>query len=177
MLNFAVDFSINDLNNFNSLSKIIIFLISWAVIWLPIVLPILWFTVWQKSAPNPNTHKLTLILSLYSIAPILVWGVLKVENASWQEIGIIWQASLFQSILFGYCLSIATLFLVYGIQLALGWLRWQQKPVLNGDFGITLIALVLVSLIIGSIEELIFRGVIVNFLSVDYALWLTVHGD
>ena len=39
MLNFDVDFAINYLNNLNSLGKIIVFLIRWAVIWLPIVFP------------------------------------------------------------------------------------------------------------------------------------------
>ena len=173
MLNFDVDFLINYLNNLNPLTKIITFLISWAVIWLPIMLPILWFTTWQKSAPNPNTRKLTLILSLYSIAPILVWGATKVEKISWREIGIIWQVSLFQSILFGYCLSIATLFIIYNIQLAVGWLGWKQKLNLNVNFGLTLIALLLVSFVIGSIEELIFRGILVHFLVVDYSIWIT----
>jgi hypothetical protein len=173
MLNFNVGFSINYLNNLNSLGKITVFLISWAVIWLPILSTVLWFTTWQKSAPNPNTRKLTLILSLYSIAPILLWGVIKVEKTSWREIGIIWQVSLFQFILFGYCLSIATLFMVYGIQLVLGWLQWKQKPRLDINFGFTLIALLLVSFVIGSIEELIFRGVLVHFLATDYSVWLT----
>ena len=110
MLYLQFDFLLKSFDNLNSLGKIIVFLISWAVIWLPIVLPILWFTTRQKSAPNPNIRKLTLILSLYSIAPILSWGVIEVEQISWQEIGIFGQASLLQSILFGYCLSIVILF-------------------------------------------------------------------
>ncbi len=173
MLNFDIDFLIHTFKNINSLGKITIFLISWAVIWLPIVLPILWFNKWQKSAPNPNITKLTLILSLYSITPILAWVVIKVEKISLQDIGIIWQASPFQSILFGYCLSIASLLCVYGTQWAMNWLIWKDKPIFNFDFVITVISLFVVSFMIGSIEEFVFRGIIVYFLRVDYSIWIT----
>ena len=173
MLNFNFDFFLDLLSNLNSWGKIIVFLINWAVIWLPIVLPILWLTKKQKSAPNPNTRKLTLILSLYSVAPILVWAVTKVEGISWEEIGIFRQASLFQSILFGYFLSIVILFFIYGIQLTFGWLSSQTKPVFNINFVVTFVALLLISFVIGAIEELIFRGVFVYLLAVDYSLWLT----
>ena len=54
----------------------------------------------------------------------------------------------------------------------MGWLQWQEKLSLSSNLLINLLPLLLVSFIIGSIEELIFRGVIVNFLAVDYGTWL-----
>lgn len=173
MFNLNVDFLLDSLNYLNSLSKIIVFLISWAVLWFPIVLPIIWVTKKQKSAPNPNTGKLTLILSLYSVAPFLTWGVMKVESISWSEIGIFERDSLLQSILFGYCLSILILFCIYGIELTFGWLLLKTKPIINQYFAITIASLLLVSFLIGAIEELIFRGVLVHFLRVDYSLWMS----
>ena len=173
MLNLEVDLLINDLHNFNSVIKIILFLINWGIFWLPIVLPILWFARRQKSAPNPKTHKLTLIISLYSVAPILVWRVIAVEKISWSEIGVTHQASFFQSILFGYALSIGSLLLVYGVQSGLGWLKWQNLPKFDRHFAFTFLSLIIVSFIIGSIEEIVFRGVIAHFLLVDYSIWIT----
>ncbi len=163
----------NNLNNLNSLLKTAFFLIIWAVIWLPIVLTVLRLKQWQKPAPNTNPNKLTLILSLYSITPILTYGVVKVESISLAELGITWQASFFQSILFGYCLSIATLFLGYYLQLSFGGLEFKQKPEPESNLIITFSSLVVVSFVIGLVEELVFRGIIVYFLADDYGIWLT----
>ena len=173
MFNLDFDFLINYFNNLNSLGKITFFLINWAVIWLPIVLPIFWFTKWQKSAPNTNPNKLTLILSLYFLVPFLVWGVMKVEIFSLQEIGIIWEVSLFQSILLGYVLSILTLILVYVVQLWRGWTSLKQFPPVDANFAVTIVALLLVSFIIGTVEEVIFRGLFVHWLNLDYSLWIS----
>ena len=173
MFNIDLDFLINYFNNLNSVSKITVFLINWAVLWLPIVLPIFWFTKWQKSAPNTNPSKLTLILSLYFLAPVLIWGVTIVENISISEIGIIWEASFFKSSLLGYILSISTLIVVYSLQLRQGWTSWKKTGSFDGNLALTIVALVIVSFIIGAIEEIIFRGVFVNWLNQDYSLWLS----
>lgn len=173
MLNFNLDFLISFVEGLNSFGKTIVFLINWAVLWLPLVLPILWLTNRQKTAPNPNIHKLTLIISLYCVAPFLIWMTIVREKISLTKIGIFWQDSLLHFILFGYALSILSLVIIYIIQWSLKWLHWQNKPAINFNFMVTLVSLLLVSFIIGLIEELVFRGVFVYFFNTDYSLLIT----
>ncbi|MBD2394313.1 CPBP family intramembrane metalloprotease [Cyanobacterium aponinum FACHB-4101] len=161
---------------FNSLGKITIFLTVWAVIWVPIALPLIKLIKWPNTAPNENTSKkLTLIFSLYLLIPFLILGLTKIEGITLEQIGIIFQVRLFKSILFGYALSIFTLFLIYFWEWGLNWITWKsiinqpQRPRLLT----TLPLLGFVSIFIASIEELVFRGIFVNFLKEDFSLWLT----
>lgn len=163
-------------SSFNSLGKIIIFLTIWAVIWFPIALPLIKLIKWTNTAPNENTSKkLTLIFSLYLLIPFLILGLTKIEGITLEQIGIIFQVRLFKSILFGYGLSIFTLFLIYFWEWGLNWITW--KSIINQPQSPSLLTtlplLGFVSIFIASIEELVFRGIFVNFLKEDFSLWLT----
>ncbi|BAQ60187.1 abortive infection protein [Geminocystis sp. NIES-3708] len=173
MLNFE-DYSVVALfNQSNSIIKIILFLIIWAVIWFPIAIPIARLVKWQIAAPISNTQKLTFIISLYSLVPILTWAVIVVENTSLETIGLIFQVSLLKSILFGYGLGIITTFVIDAIELMTGWLMFNNQEDSAPNIWVNLPLLLLVSFFIASIEELIFRGIFVNFLLEDFNLWLS----
>lgn len=173
MLNFEVDSVITLFNQFNSIVKIILFLIIWTVIWLPIAIPLARFVKWQIAAPISNTQKLTFIISLYSLAPVLTWAMIIIEKTSLAKIGLIFQASLFKSILFGYGLGVLSMLLIYGLELVAGWLKLNNREDSTPNLWLNLPLLLFVSFFIASIEELIFRGIFVNFLLEDFNIWLS----
>lgn len=172
MLNFEGDSAIALFNQFNSIVKIILFLIIWAVIWFPIAIPLARLVKWQIAAPISNTQKLTFIISLYSLAPVLTWAMVTIEQTSFAKIGLIFEASLFKSILLGYGLGIFSMLLIYGFELVTGWLKLNNRDDSTPNIWLNLPLLLLVSFFIASIEELIFRGVFVNFLQEDFNIWL-----
>ncbi len=162
--------------NSHSLSKIVLFLIIWAVIWLPIALPLVKLIKWQTAAPTANTpKKLTLIFSLYFLVPFLTWGLMEMGEITLEQIGIIFQVRLYQSILFGYGLSILTLSLIYLWEWGLNCVTFNQdfNILKNPSILLNIPLLAVVSLFIAGIEELVFRGIFVNFLYRDYSIIVT----
>lgn len=159
-------------NNTNSLIKIILFLIIWAVIWLPIAIPLARFIQWQPTAPISVKQKLFLLISLYLIVPLMVWWTIKLEGVSLLEYGLTWNVNLFQSILFGFILSVSSILLIYTLESILGWLQWNIKN--TSQILPLFLPLLAVSLFVSFIEELIFRGVFFHLLLENYSIWWTI---
>lgn len=175
MENVAGDSVIAFFNNSHSMIKIILFLIIWAVIWFPIAIPLARLVKWQIAAPISNTQKLTFIISLYSLLPILTWALLTVEDIPIAKIGLIFQGSFFKSILLGYGLGILSILLVDGVQLLTGWLKFNAPDDTTPNLWANLPLLLFISLFISSIEELVFRGIFVHFLEDDFSwLWTAI---
>lgn len=169
----ALNQIINFLLNSNSLIKIGLFLIIWAVIWLPIAYPLARLMKWHPAAPISPTQKVTLIIPLYLIAPLLAWGVIKLGEQSLNQTKFILQPSLFQFILLGYVLGIITIAIIDGLEILTGFLKLESLGNLTISQWLTFPLLIIVSLLIASVEELIFRGLFVDFLWQDYSIWLT----
>ncbi len=171
MINFESNSIISFLINSNGIIKITLFLIIWGVIWLPIAFPLSRLIKWHPGAPISNSQKLTLITSLYLIAPFLAWGVM--GQKSFNQILLIFKVSFVNSILLGYVIGIITIVIIDSLEWGLGWLQWKSFPHLVKSVLTTLPLLILVSIFVASTEELIFRGVFVKFLAQDFNLWLT----
>jgi membrane protease YdiL (CAAX protease family) len=155
-------------NNANSFLKLTLFLVIWAVVWLPIAIPLARLVRWHPAAPISIKQKLSLLTSLYLIAPFLVWWTSRIEGVSLVKYGLTWHVNLFQSILFGLSLGIISIILVYWLEGRFGWLQWELKNfsrLLKLGF-----PLLIVALFVGFIEEMIFRGVFFNFLREDFSL-------
>jgi membrane protease YdiL (CAAX protease family) len=147
-----------------------LFLLVWAVVWLPIAIPLARLVKWHPAAPISTGQKLTLLASLYLIAPFMVWLATKVEGASLAKYGLAWQVNLLQSILFGLGSGIATILLIYLMESGWDWLQWQPE---NFPRLWTLAwPLLAVALSVSIIEELVFRGLFVNELLQDYSMWI-----
>lgn len=153
----------------HGLIKIVIFLIIWGVVWLPIAIPLARLIQWQPSAPLTNSQKLSLITSLYVIAPLLAWGVMGKEWLN--QIILVSQASIVQSISWTYVVGIITVVIIDSLQWLMGWWQWQKPTLTWQDSLISVVSIFLVSLLVGGIEELIFRGVFVAFLRDSFPLW------
>lgn len=153
-----------------SVVKIVIFLITWAIAWLPIAIPVAIVSKWHPTKPMTNQQKIAMVVSLYLLAPAMVWLVALVEGASFLDYGLVWQPSLVLSVIWGLGLAVIGLSMVYGLQSLLGWQiwNWQNLPLVRSQ---TLPILGL-GLAIGGIEELVFRGYLFNELRSDYSIWL-----
>lgn len=155
-------------NNANSLIKIILFLVIWAGIWLPIAIPIAKLVKWHPAAPISIKQKLSLLTSLYLLVPFLLWITSRIEEVSIIQYGLTWQVNFFKSILFGSFLGIFSVLFIYLIESKLGWLQWQID---NFSHILKLILpLLTVALFVSVIEEIIFRGLFLNFLREDFSL-------
>lgn len=177
MVNIAGDSIIVFFNSSPSIIKIILFLIIWAVIWLPIAIPLARLVKWQIAAPISNRQKLTFIISLYSLVPILTWALLAVEDIPLEKLGLTFQDSFFKSILLGYGLGILSIFLVDGILLLTGCLKFNfnASDDTPANLWVNVPLLFLISFFIGSIEELVFRSIFVYFLNQDFSwLWTAI---
>lgn len=173
MINIEGNQIINVLLYSNSLIKIILFLIIWAAIWLPIAYPVARLLKWHPAAPISNTQKLALMIPLYLIAPLLTWGVYSLGELSLNQSKFTLETTLFKFILLGYCLGIITSLIVDTLEIILGVLKLDKVSNLWAFAWQTFPLLLIVSLLVATVEELIFRGVFVNFLWQDYSLWLT----
>ncbi len=152
--------------------KVISFFGVWAVIWLPLALLVARLIDWQPTQPLTTKQKLILLASLYILAPIIVWWKMSADSLSFKDaFGLTWQLSTLTSVGWGLIISLVGLATVFGLESLLGlvtW-HWQQTKFLWS----LIIPILLLSLAISSIEELIFRGYLIEILKVDYSYWVT----
>lgn len=123
--------------------------------------------------PIAPQHKLPLLLPLYLLAIPAVELYRRYGNGdAWPDYGVTWQASTVFAVGAGLGIAILGVALLVAVQLALGWRQWRPlaKPDEPTDQTSAsppaplalLLALPILTLFIGWVEELIFRGVLVN---------------
>ncbi|TRU23081.1 MAG: CPBP family intramembrane metalloprotease [Microcystis aeruginosa Ma_SC_T_19800800_S464] len=153
-----------------ALIKIIIFLLAWLILWLPIAIGLGSRLGWQPLQGTKPDQKLPLVASLYALAPLVIWGLLKIEGSSLHNYGLIWSFSLFISLTKGLILAVVGLGIIFFLEGILTWVHWQPKN-LTRAFALSF-PLLIVALWVGITEELIFRGIFLSQLSQEYGFWL-----
>lgn len=162
-----------------ALIKAIAFFALWLILWLPLAIPVAKKLQWQPPTPLTSAQKLPLLASLYLIAPLMVWGTAQLEGKNWADYGWYWQPQTLISLGIGGVLGVLGLALMFGIQGGLGWVNWQppkqpdsgageKKLNLTDALATVVLPTLLIALLISAIEELIFRGVLLNLLQQDY---------
>jgi membrane protease YdiL (CAAX protease family) len=153
---------------------------------LPIALPLAFIIKWRPLQPITPDQKLPLLASLYLVAPLVLWGAAVLEKQSFADYGLPWRVSVLLSMGLGLALGTSGLAVMFAVQRAMGWLRWQltepeqftpeQTPRLNSKPATNSIAILFSTLLLGLwislTEELIFRGFLINQLQSDYAAWI-----
>ncbi|MGF1479414.1 MAG: lysostaphin resistance A-like protein [Cyanophyceae cyanobacterium] len=141
----------------HSLLKVALFLLVWAIAWLPLAIPLARVVEWNPARPITTKQKLILLASLYSIAPALVWIAVRIEGKQWQDYGFVWHSQLFVSLALGTGCGFISILAIFAGQSLFGWVRWHFE-------GITWMALPLlgIGIAIAAIEELVFRGFILD---------------
>jgi membrane protease YdiL (CAAX protease family) len=160
--------------------KIILFFLTWIVVWLPVAIVLAIALKWHPPQPLGN-KKLPLLASLYVIVPFILWATSWIENRSFVNWGWDWQPAVLISLMRGLGLGIISLVILFGVQLTAGWLDIQKSEtstetdekkinfwtlILNPASLLTL----LLALWISATEELIFRGCLQTILQQDYSM-------
>ncbi|NEO27547.1 MAG: CPBP family intramembrane metalloprotease [Kamptonema sp. SIO4C4] len=150
--------------------KVVAFFFAWGVAWLPVAALVAIAVRWQPGQPLTSEKKIPLLASLYLIVPLIVWGTIAIEGTSLANYGLSWNFSLLISLLGGLAIAIFGLLLVFGIESALGWVEWQWENF--GRLRSQVLPILTLGLLIGIIEELIFRGILYNFFHSDLGVGL-----
>lgn len=151
--------------------KVFVFFGVWAVIWLPLAILVARLIDWQPTQPLTVKQKLILLASLYVLAPVIVWWKTRSPSLSFDDLGFTWQLSTLTSMGWGLIISLVGLATVFGLESLLGLVTWHwQKSRILWFLSLPILIL---SLGIGFVEELVFRGYVINTLKVEYSYWVT----
>lgn len=153
-----------------ALIKVAFFFVAWVALWLPLAIPIAIFLKWHPPKPIATEQKLPLLVPLYLIAPLILWGVSWLEGGNFSDYGLSWKFSVLKSLVIGLGLGVLSLVLIFISQWRLGWIEWHLENWQR--LGQICLPILLLGLWIGLTEELIFRGFLLNTLGKDYSIWL-----
>jgi uncharacterized protein len=139
---------------------------------------------WRLQLPIAPEQKIPLLLSLYALAPLLLWCFGRYGDPGLADFGLAWQPHFFQQIALGFALGLGGIGLLLGLKQRLGWISWRRasleavsEPVgaeigqasgepLAGQRLLSVgLPIALLALVISGIEEAIFRGFVVNQLT------------
>lgn len=148
-----------------------LFFAMWIGLGLPILLPMAIALQWQPGKPIAPAQKIPLLLGLYLLAPAALWAVGQVSprlstRSGFGIYGLAWSEPLWQGLGLGLLVAIAGVGLWLGVQVATGWGCWQTNP-LSRSASRSLIAVALLGLAVGLVEELVFRGFLPLVLGFD----------
>ncbi|MGM3309425.1 lysostaphin resistance A-like protein [Anabaena sp. WFMT] len=146
------------------------FFIVWVGSWLPLAAIAAIMLKLQINKPLQPEQKIPLLVSLYLLAPLILWGFNWLGLGSFADYGLVGNFSIFGSLLLGFGLGVLGLVMVFTCQFWLGWC-YLEKSHLKLIPSI-LLPISLVALFVGGIEELIFRGFLLTQLEKDYAIWV-----
>lgn len=149
------------------LGRLIIFTVTWILLWLPVAVPIAIRLKWLPFAPLAAAQKLPLLAPLYLVAPIALWGFLTADRLQWSDYGLTWLPS--SSLLWGLGLATTSLVLVFGWEIGRGWVTWRSENI--GKLLTNALPILLLAMWIGVSEEVIFRGFLQIELTAEYGFW------
>ncbi|MEA5618894.1 CPBP family intramembrane glutamic endopeptidase [Cronbergia sp. UHCC 0137] len=146
------------------------FFIVWIGCWLPLAAIMAMTLNLRLNKPLQPEQKIPLLVSLYLLVPLVLWGINWLGLGSFADYGLIADFSIFGSLLLGFGLGVLGLVVVFIGQFNLGWC-YLEKSNIKSILPI-LLPISLVALFVGGIEELIFRGFLLTNLEKDYPIWL-----
>lgn len=149
-----------------SLVKVGGFLGFWLMMWLPLAIPLAKRSQWQPFDPLTPQQKLPLLGSLYLMAPLLWGGLFWLEGSTLADYGLVWNLALGQSLILGMAIALLSLATIFGLEGVLGGVKGHLDNL--SRLPSLLLPLLVLGLIVGLIEEVIFRGIFLTQLQADY---------
>ncbi|MBU7583398.1 MAG: CPBP family intramembrane metalloprotease [Nostoc sp. TH1S01] len=146
------------------------FFISWVVCWFPFAVISAIVMHWQPPKPLQPEQKLPFIVTLYLLAPLVLWGVILLCHRSFDDYGLGVNSSLVGGIGIGFGLGLFSLAMMFAVEFGLGWCEFAKSNI-QGLPSIVL-PILLVALLVGGVEELVFRGFLLTELERDYPIWI-----
>jgi uncharacterized protein len=170
LLNNLVNTVATFLEDASVLVIVITFFISWIGCWLPIAAVIAIKLNWQPTKPLQPEQKLPLLVPLYLLAPLVLGVIIWLSDKSFLDYGFGVNVSLLVSLGLGFGLALISLAVIFNCQFWLGWC-YMEKANIQQIPGI-MPSIFLIALLVGGIEELIFRGFLLTELDRDYPVWV-----
>lgn len=133
--------------------------------WLPVALPLLRVTGWRPGRPLAAGDKLKLVVSLYLVIPLVLWAFSVVRGWPLAGLGLHPGPDGWLELLAGFGLGTAGIALLFGFEIAGGWAVLK-----TAQMGRSLLPILLLALWVGAVEELLFRGYLVQTLA-PYGPW------
>ncbi|MCU0523451.1 MAG: CPBP family intramembrane metalloprotease [Elainella sp. Prado103] len=174
------------------------FFAIWLFLWLPIAYPIALRVGWRPFQPSLPSQKILLLLPLYGMVPLLLWGITRLNHTSFKDYGWLWP-QLLRSFGWGGLIAAVSLLLLFLLQYRLGWLARSALDAANaanvgaanvgaanvgaanvGAANVvtwrqqlsTVIAVLGLAVWISGTEELVFRGFLQTQLQQAWPIWL-----
>lgn len=142
------------------------FFVVWVLIWMPIALPLAIRLRWHPPQPLSIQQKLPLVLTLYILAPLLLWGISRLEGAPFSAYGVGANLHFLVSLAIGLGLGVVGIAALFGLETQLGWVQWQ--PFKWQQFGGVALSTLVIGLLVSLVEEWVFRGFLVNLWQREY---------
>jgi membrane protease YdiL (CAAX protease family) len=146
------------------------FFIVWIGCWLPLVAVLAITLNWQIHKSLQPEQKIPLLVSLYLLVPLILWGFQGLKLAYFPDYGLVGKVSIFGSLLLGFSLGVLGLAIVFFGQICVGWCYLEKSQIKL--IPSSLLTISLVALFVGGIEELVFRGFLFTQLQQNYPIWL-----
>ncbi|XHX77161.1 MAG: type II CAAX prenyl endopeptidase Rce1 family protein [Stenomitos frigidus ULC029] len=166
----SVDGLLEVLADSSAVVKIIAFFVAWLVLWLPIAIPLAIALKWHPPKPLAIAQKIPLVLSLYLLAPLVLWGFAKLEGRTFAIYGFTLERSTVSSLLLGLGLGVLGIAFLFSLERLAGWIEIDQSN--QRSFLAALLPTLALAMFISLMEELIFRGFLLNQLQLESAAWV-----
>lgn len=157
------------LANQSAIANVAGFFVLWLLVWLPVLVPTAVWIKWQPPQPISDQQKLPLVLSLYALAPFMLWLWAWAEGVPFTSYGLTWRTSTLISFLIGLGIGGVGVALLFALAGAFGWVTWQLGQ-LAQLLPVSTIALI-IGILVSLIEELVFRGFLLNQLQREFSPW------
>lgn len=150
----------------------------WLFAWTAIAFPLFRKFQWRPFRTIPSEQKLILLLLLYCLAPLVIWGAIAFWRQSWWTIGVEVNGAAARSLVYGIGIAIGGLVSLTLLKRALRlWVLEDSQDTLliEGPLTqkiLTVFGLLLLGLWIGGIEELVFRGWLQTQLEIASRPWV-----
>jgi membrane protease YdiL (CAAX protease family) len=159
-------------------AQIVGFFLIWGGLWLAIAFPLFSKLGWRPLQPIASDQKLKLLIPLYLLAPLILWGALRVTHQSWESIGVELSGASGRSLLMGWSFAVVGLLAILIVKRGGQFVTFHLPPDITSSrqaqFStvLTVLGLLPLALWLGGIEELVFRGWLQTQLEVAFAPWL-----
>ncbi|MEM9003629.1 MAG: CPBP family intramembrane glutamic endopeptidase [Cyanobacteria bacterium P01_F01_bin.86] len=158
-----------------------LFLAVWLSAWMAIAFPLVKKLQWRPFQIIAPEKKLILLMPLYLLAPLIVWGALVYLGQSWSEIGVIPAIRSVRSLAYGLGIAIGGIALLLGLksifQLFIPHQPENTSVTKTAESKLVrqtlaILGFLALGLWIGGIEELVFRGWLQTQLELAFTPWM-----
>ncbi|BAU12008.1 abortive infection protein [Leptolyngbya sp. NIES-3755] len=140
------------------------------LMWLPLKIPIEWavsvFYGVNDAARNLASILTLIVLYLEFILLVRFWGRFVYHEPLFRAYGLRQPRQTIRNVLQGLTIGLGSLLLMFAIQGILGWVQWQIP---SSTFARIALEGGVMAIAVGFVEELLFRGWLLNELDRDYS--------